>query len=80
MTADSIKKLIKSGIKDSEIEIIDSKGTGDHFSAVVISNQFEGKTLVERHQMVYKSVSEILTKELHALQLKTYSFQEWQKK
>jgi stress-induced morphogen len=47
---------------------------------VVISDKFEGKSLVKRHQMVYATVSDVLTKELHALQLKTYSSKEWRQK
>ncbi len=56
---------------------MDTKETGDHFSVVVISDEFEGKSLVKWYQIVYATVSDVLTKELHALQLKTYSCKEW---
>ena len=55
---------------------MDTKGTSNYFSAVVISDAFEGKFLVKRHQMLYATVSDILIKELHVLQLKTYSYKE----
>ena len=77
MTEESVKQLIESGLEGSEVQVLDTKGTGDHFSVVVISDDFEGKSLVKRHQMVYTTVSDVLTKELHALQLKTYSCKEW---
>ena len=77
MTEESVKQLIESGLVGSEVQVLDTKGTGDHFSVVVISDDFEGKSLVKRHQMVYATVSDVLTKELHALQLKTYSCKEW---
>ena len=77
MTEESVKQRIESGLGGSQVQVLDTKGTGDHFSAVVISNEFEGKSLVKRHQMVYATVSDVLTKELHALQLKTYSCKEW---
>ena len=77
MTEDSIKQLISDGLKSAKVQVVDTRGSGDHFSAIVICDEFEGKSLVQRHQMVYSTVSEILTKELHALQLKTYSLKEW---
>ena len=77
MTEESIKQRIKCGLISAQVEVMDTKGTGDHFSAVVISDEFEGKSLVKRHQMVYATVSDVLTKELHVPQLKTYSCKEW---
>ena len=77
MTEEGVKQRIESGLTDAQVQVLDTKGTGDHFSVVVISDEFEGKSLVKRHQMVYATVSDVLTKELHALQLKTYSCKEW---
>ena len=77
MTEESVKQRIESGLTDAQVQVLDTKGTGDHFSVVVISDEFECKSLVKRHQMVYATVSDVLTKELHALQLKTYSCKEW---
>jgi acid stress-induced BolA-like protein IbaG/YrbA len=77
MTEESVKHRIESRLTGAQVQVLDTKGTGDHFSAVVISDEFEGKSLVQRHQMVYATVSDVLTKELHALQLKTYSYKEW---
>jgi acid stress-induced BolA-like protein IbaG/YrbA len=77
MTEESVKQRIESRLSDAQVQVVDTKGTGDHFSVVVISDKFEGKSLVKRHQMVYATVSDVLTKELHALQLKTYSSKEW---
>ena len=77
MTEESIKEKIEDGFTNAQVQVVDTKGTGDHFCAVVISDEFEGKSLVKRHQMVYATVSDVLTKQLHALQLKTYSFTEW---
>ena len=78
MTEESVKQRIENGLSDAQVQVVDTKGTGDHFSAVVISDAFEGKFLVKRHQMVYATVSGVLTKELHVLQLKTYSCKEWE--
>lgn len=79
LTIDEVKKRIKTGITDAKMQVIDTNGSGDHFSAVIISNQFEGLSRIKQHQMVYKTVSDVLTRELHALQLKTYTTSEWEK-
>jgi len=77
MEPDAVKKLIESGIPESQVEVVDTTGTKDHFSAIVISDSFEGLSLVEQHQTVYKAVGDHLTKEIHALQLNTYSPTQW---
>ena len=45
----------------------------DHFQAEVEAPQFEGKSRVEQHQMVYAAVGERLGGEVHALALRTRS-------
>ena len=77
MEPESVKELIANGIPDAKIEVIDTTGTKDHFSAVVISKSFEELSLIEQHQSVYKAVGAFMTKEVHALQLKTYSPKKW---
>ena len=42
----------------------------------MISDKFEGITLVDRHKMIYESLSQYVTKEIHALQIKTYTQKE----
>jgi stress-induced morphogen len=37
----------------------------------IVSEMFEGKTLVQRHRLVYQALSEELEAGLHALALKT---------
>ena len=77
MEPDAVKILIESGIPESQVEVVDTTGTKDHFSAIVVSDSFEGLSLVEQHQTVYKAVGDHLTKEIHALQLNTYSPTQW---
>ena len=78
MEPEAVKKLIENGIPDAKIEVVDTTGTKDHFSAVVISSSFEGLSLIEQHQKVYSAIGDHMTKEIHALQLKTFSQQEWE--
>ena len=77
MDPEAVKELIQEGIPGANIEVVDTTGTKDHFSAIVISDSFEGLSLVEQHQAVYQTVGDHMTKEIHALQLKTYSPTQW---
>ncbi len=71
MKADDITALIKEGIEDAEVEIIDLAGDGDHYKAVVTSTKFEGMNRVKQHQLVYASLKGRMGGELHALALET---------
>jgi acid stress-induced BolA-like protein IbaG/YrbA len=71
MDASEIEQMIASGIPGARVEVRDYTGGGDHFEAVVISESFEGKTLVERHQAVYNALGDVMRARVHALTLKT---------
>ncbi len=79
MEASKVKELIIAGLTDPHVEVADTTGTGDHFSAVIISDDFNDLSLIKQHQLVYKSLGNYLTNEIHALQLKTYSKSAWEK-
>ena len=80
MNIEEIKeRLIKNFPKD-KVEVFDSRGTGDHFSIIVISNKFAGISLVDRHRTIYSIFQEEITKKIHALQIQTYTYKEWKSK
>ena len=58
---------------------VDVDGDGTHFEAVIVSGAFNGKTLLERHQMVYKALGDAMKERIHALSLKTYTPEQWEK-
>lgn len=71
MTADDIKGYILSSLPDATVEIVDLAGDGNHYKATVISRDFVGKSKVQQHQLVYKSLGNKMGGELHALALTT---------
>ncbi len=71
MEAAEIEKLIKDGLPDAEVRIEDLRGDGDHYAAFVVSAEFEGKSRVQQHQLVYKALRGRMGNELHALALQT---------
>ncbi len=53
-------------------------GNDQHFEAVVVSEEFAGKSRVQRHQRVYQTLGDRMRAEIHALSMKTFTPQEWQ--
>jgi len=66
---DDIKKLIEDGMPGAQVQVFGEDGT--HFEAMVVSAQFEGKSPVARHRMVYDTLGERMGGEIHALSLRT---------
>lgn len=71
MAAAEIIRLIKISIPDAEVQLDALVADQDHYSAVVTSAFFHGKTKIQQHQMVYNALQGRMGAELHALSLKT---------
>ena len=66
-----IRELITSSIPDAIIEIKDLVGDSNHYSAKISSKIFTGKSKIEQHKIVYKSLQGKMGNELHALSITT---------
>lgn len=53
---------------------------GGHFAALIVSNAFDGKSLVQRHQLVYRALGDLMQTEIHAFSMKVNTPQEHQGK
>lgn len=71
LSADIIKEKLVQDFPNSDIELQDLTGGGDHWDLKIRSPLFKDKTMVEQHQMVYKSLGAWMRKEIHALKLHT---------
>ena len=80
MNIDEIKQRLNAYFTNDKIEVFDSRGTGDHFSIIIISDKFTNVSLVDRHRMVYSIFEDKIVIEIHALQIQTYTLEEWKKK
>lgn len=75
MTADELQTIIANGLPCEHLEV---SGDGRHWAAVIVSPAFEGKRLIQRHQLVYATLGQrIQTDEVHALSMKTHTPAEW---
>ncbi len=76
MTAEELQTIIAAGLPCEHLHV---EGDGRHWYATLVSAEFEGKRLIQRHQRVYATLGEkIKTDEVHALSMKTYTPAEWQ--
>ena len=74
VTAESVKQGIQGGIACEHLEVI---GDGQHFQALIVSEQFAGRSRIQRHQLVYAALGERMRAEIHALSMKTLTPEEW---
>ncbi|MBI1732231.1 MAG: BolA/IbaG family iron-sulfur metabolism protein [Gammaproteobacteria bacterium] len=77
MQPEEIRRLIEAGLAGCRAEVTGADGT--HFEAVIISEQFGGRSMVQRHQMVYRALGERMGREIHALSIQTLTPDEWKK-
>lgn len=77
MQAEAVKTLIEAGLPGCEVT---ASGDGSHFDVIVVGEVFAGKTPVNRQRLVYATVNEQITSgALHAINIKTYTKEEWEK-
>ncbi|WP_152041049.1 BolA family protein [Salinigranum salinum] len=82
MNAAEVERLIEAGIEDAEATVTtprnpDQEHEDAHFAAVVVSPAFAGKSLVQQHQLVYDALEGHMTTDIHALEMKTYTPEEY---
>jgi stress-induced morphogen len=66
---EAIVAKIRAVLPDATVELKDLTGTEDHWQAVVISAEFAGKSLIQRHRMVNAALADELKGPIHALTL-----------
>ena len=71
LTKNEISTMIMNTFPDATLELKDTAGDNNHYSAKIISKAFNGKSKVEQHKMVYKALKGKMGNELHALVLTT---------
>jgi stress-induced morphogen len=70
-SADELKQRIEAAIPESDVEVVDLTGGGDHFQATVTSSAFAGRSRLEQHRLVYDVFGDEVGGPIHALSIKT---------
>ena len=83
MTSETIKQLLTESLKPALLEIIDNsaahaghagaKSGGGHYHVTIVAEAFEGKSLVQRHQLIYKALGDMMKQQIHALGINALS-------
>lgn len=75
-----IESKIKESLDDAIVKVIDLTGTADHLSVLIASDYFDGKILIDQHQIIMDLFKdELKSNRIHALQLKTMTLEKYQK-
>ncbi len=75
LSAKQLESYITQHLSCDFIEVRGDDGT--HFEAVIVSPAFEGKRMVQQHQLVYAALGDRMRAEIHALGMKTYTPTQW---
>lgn len=67
-TPQDVERFIAQGLACERLEVA---GDGRHFQALIVSRAFEGKTRVQRHQLVYAALGSRMREQVHALSMRT---------
>lgn len=71
MSVDELTGRLKESFPDAKVVAQDLTGGGDHWRVEIVSEAFEGLSLVEQHQAVYKALGDWMHGPIHALSLDT---------
>ena len=74
LTPDTLKNYITQAMPCTHIEV---EGDGQHFYATIVSDEFNGLSMIKQHQRVYAALGDRMKAEVHALSMKTYSPEQW---
>jgi acid stress-induced BolA-like protein IbaG/YrbA len=67
MSPEEVARLIRAGLPGAEVHVQSDDNT--HFAARVIAREFSGKRTLLRHQLVYRTLGELMGREIHALSI-----------
>jgi stress-induced morphogen len=75
MDHQDVADLIEAELPDAQATVTRPRGVeeDDHLAAEIVSPAFEGKSLVEQHELVYDALGEHMTTDIHAIELSTYT-------
>lgn len=78
---EEIKRRLRKAFNVTRLEIQDDSAqhaghttnphAGGHFTALVVSKNFEDLSLLERHRLVYDALGDLMGREIHAFSMKT---------
>jgi len=89
MNAETIRDVLSKRFSPHFIQVLDESGQheghpearksgGGHYRLILVSDSFEGKSLLERHRAVYETLGTDKSDSVHALAIRTFTVREWE--
>jgi acid stress-induced BolA-like protein IbaG/YrbA len=75
LRATEVETYIRHGLACDYVQVLGDDG--QHFEAVIVSQQFAGKNMVQQHQLVYQALGDRMREEIHALSMRTFTPEAW---
>ncbi|ORU93781.1 MAG: cell division protein BolA [Cycloclasticus sp. symbiont of Bathymodiolus heckerae] len=83
---DIIKETLTEALQPTFIQVLDdsqahaghegAKSGGGHFYLTIVSDEFDNKSRIQRHQLVYKALGDMMKSDIHALSIKAFTPEE----
>ena len=74
MNPEQVAQLIRAGLPGADVHVESDDNT--HFAARVVSKDFAGKRSIARHQLIYKTLGELMGREIHAMSIEALTPEE----
>jgi acid stress-induced BolA-like protein IbaG/YrbA len=71
---DQVAELIRRGLPGADVRVQSDDNT--HFAARVVAKDFAGKRPIARHQLIYKTLGELMGREIHAMSIEALTPEE----
>ena len=85
MIREQIEEKLRAAFEPVFLEVVDESyrhnvpaGSESHFKVVLVSDRFTGERFLNRHRMIYSTLTAELSTTVHALALHTYTIKEWE--
>jgi acid stress-induced BolA-like protein IbaG/YrbA len=77
LSAQQLETYITQNLACDYIKVLGDDGT--HFEAVIVSPEYQCKSMLQQHQKVYAALGDRMKAEIHALSMRTLTPEAWQK-
>jgi acid stress-induced BolA-like protein IbaG/YrbA len=74
MSPEDVARLIRAGLPGAEVRVESDDHT--HFSARVVAREFAQLRTLARHQLIYRTLGELMGREIHALSIEALTPEE----
>ena len=81
-----IERRLRAALQPLRLDIVDesakhaghagARDGGGHFDVTIVASQFSGKSLLQRHRLVYDALGETMRGNIHALSIHAFTPEE----